>query len=81
MQNSLLARLLVTMLDQAQLSRPPGRTRLAALLGWDLSEIDRALSDLDRQGLVDAARVRLTFPGLTVASSARAAIASRTLAA
>jgi hypothetical protein len=81
MQNTLLVQVLVTMLDQAQLVRPPGRTRLAKLLGRDLCEIDSALSQLDREGLVDAARVRLTFPGLTVAASARAAIASRALAA
>lgn len=81
MQNSVLARVLVTMLDQAQLSRPPGRTRLASLLGFGLEEVDRALALLERQGLADAARVRLTFAGLTVAASARAALASRTLAA
>jgi hypothetical protein len=81
MQNSALAQVLVTMLDHAQHSRPPGRTRLARLLDWDLSDVDRALSVLEQQGLVDAARVRLTFPGLTIAASARAALASRTLAA
>lgn len=81
MQNALLARLLVTMLDQAQLSRPPGRVQLAKLLHEDVARIDRALARLQRRGFVDAARARLTFPGLVVAASARAALASRTLAA
>lgn len=81
MQNAFLARVLVTMLDHAQVSRPPGRTRLARLLGVDALEVERALERLGRQGLVDPSRVRLTFPGLVVAASARAALASRALAA
>jgi len=81
MQKSFLARVLVAMFEQAQASSPPGLLRLSRLLSEDPETIERALLQLEKQGFVDAARARLTFSGLTVAVSARAALASRTLAA
>jgi hypothetical protein len=81
MQKTFALRVLITMFEEAQAGRPPGGTRLAALLEADVVDVEAALARLDRDGLVDAARVRLTFSGLAVAVAARASSTSRTLAA
>jgi Mn-dependent DtxR family transcriptional regulator len=81
MQKAFALHVLQTMFEEAQASRPPGRTRLAALLGCPPSAIEAALQRLELQGLVDAERARLTFTGLAVAVASRSSRASRTLAA
>ncbi len=45
---------------------------IARRLGLRASEVGAALVVLERRGLVDAERVRLTLPGLAVAASLRA---------
>jgi Mn-dependent DtxR family transcriptional regulator len=50
---------------------------IAAELQLSCVEVDRVLVELDRAGLVDADRVRLTLAGLAFAVSARAPSARR----
>lgn len=47
--------------------------RVAKKTGLSRSEVEGALAALDRAGLADASRVRLTLPGLAYAASAGAA--------
>jgi DNA-binding IclR family transcriptional regulator len=44
--------------------------RVAKKTGLSRAEVETALAALDRAGLVDADRVRLTLPGLAFAASA-----------
>jgi DNA-binding FadR family transcriptional regulator len=71
------------MFQEAHASRPPSLLRLAMLLGVPRDDVQDALDVLEKQGLVDARRARLTFIGLAVAASTRAAAgkATSTLAA
>ncbi|HET7541158.1 MAG TPA: hypothetical protein VFK05_14875 [Polyangiaceae bacterium] len=48
------------------------RPRLERRLEASSAELNRALSELDRLGLLDAQRLRLTLPGLAVATALRA---------
>ncbi len=66
------ARLLVVLFDLAQADRPANVRRIAEVLEVRLGEVANTLSELDRLGLVRAARVRLTFPGLAIAASQKA---------
>lgn len=77
MQNSFSLGVLHLMYDEARKSLPPSRARIAKLLGASVGDVDEALEVLDRAGLVDARRARLTFPGLAVAAASRAAGQSR----
>ena len=55
------------------------RPRLERQLGVSTAELNQAITDLSRAGLLDAQRLRLTFPGLAlaVASGARTARTAR----
>ena len=55
----------------AQHTQPASIGRIAADLDLERQTVARALLALDRAGLVDCARVRLTLPGLVVAASSR----------
>lgn len=55
----------------ARTDRPASLARLARDLQSPADELARELAILDRAGLVDAARVRLTLSGLCVAASVR----------
>jgi DNA-binding transcriptional MocR family regulator len=68
MQNTFALRLLRALFVEARRSRPPGKGRLALLLRASIDDVEAALVQLERRGLVDARRARLTFAGLAVAS-------------
>ncbi len=51
------------------------RTALSRRLRLGEAELDRQLLVLDRRGFIDAARLRLTLPGLALAVSLRSAAA------
>lgn len=60
---------LVTLLDFAQTDRHATVLRLADALELPRAAIDQALAELDRAGLVDASRVRLSLFGLAMAAA------------
>jgi Mn-dependent DtxR family transcriptional regulator len=72
-----LASLLIALLDLAENDIPASAGALATRVG-DLrpTEVAEALLVLERRGLVDAGRARLTFAGLAVAASLRASHAA-----
>ncbi len=53
------------------------RRTLSRRLGLGQAELDRQLLVLDRRGFIDAARLRLTLPGLALAVSLRSAAAHK----
>ena len=55
----------------ASATQPASVGLLAKRTGLRLSVTAQALADLDRAGLVDATRLRLTLPGLAVAVALR----------
>jgi hypothetical protein len=59
------------MFDEARRSQPPSRERLCLLLGLSVESLESALVSLERVGLVDASRARLTMHGLTIAAATR----------
>jgi len=65
-------RLLVVLFDLAQADKPANVRRIAEVLDVRLGQVAVALGELDELGFVHAARVRLSFPGLAVAASAKA---------
>lgn len=67
-------RLLSTLLGLARGDVRASKARLAAELGVSDEDVARELVFLERRGLVDAKRVRLTFLGL---ASAAAAVSER----
>jgi hypothetical protein len=71
MQNELNLRVLRLMFGEAQRSLPPSRDKMASLLGVSRDAIDRALFGLERAGLADAERARLTMMGLGFAAATR----------
>jgi Mn-dependent DtxR family transcriptional regulator len=79
MQNPLSLSLFHLMFDEARRSQPPSRDRLGLLLGVSLESIDAALVSLERRGLVDARRARLTMSGLAIAAATRSSGALRSL--
>jgi len=76
MQNTFALAVLHAMYTHARASRPPALARLCTLLGASRIDVVRALASLDRQGLADARRARLTLHGLAVAAATHAAAAS-----
>ncbi len=72
---------LVTLLDFAQNDRHATVLRLADALELPRATIDHALLQLDRAGLVDAARVRLSLFGLAMAAAMPARRARRSASA
>lgn len=79
--NHLNNRLLVALLDFAQADHPASVNALAVTLGITRRAAANALSDLDRQGLVRAETMRLTFLGLAHAARHRGTRQVRTVAA
>ena len=63
-----LASLVIALLDLARLGLPADLDRLAGRLGIDVERTRAGLMQLDRHGLADARRVRLTLSGLAVAA-------------
>ena len=59
---------LFALLDMAQGDCHATVIRLMQLTELDRATVLSALDDLDRAGLVDASRVRLTLPGLAIAA-------------
>ena len=55
----------------AQRTEPASIGQIACDLGLSRAVVARILLTLDRAGLVDCARVRLTLPGLALAVSTR----------
>lgn len=60
---------LLALFDLTRLGRAADADRLAGRLGLDREGIVEALAALDRAGLVDAGRVRMTMAGLALAAS------------
>lgn len=58
----------------AREDRPADLSLLAAELGQTCASLDRVLGELDRAGLADAERVRLTMAGLAFAASSRSVL-------
>ncbi|MFO0713018.1 MAG: hypothetical protein U0353_24400 [Sandaracinus sp.] len=63
-----LASLVVALFDLARLGLPADVERLAGRLGIEPSRVTGALAELERRGLADARRVRLSLAGLALAS-------------
>ena len=63
-----LASLLLALFDLVRLGLPVDADCVAGRLGIEPARVERALGELDRRGLVDAPRVRLTLSGLALAS-------------
>ena len=74
MQKPFALRLFRLMFEEAHRARPPSRDRLGALLLAPPSAVDAALESLERAGLVNAERARLTMTGLAVAAATRRAV-------
>ncbi|HEY0465493.1 MAG TPA: hypothetical protein VGC79_14860 [Polyangiaceae bacterium] len=84
MQITALARRLLTLVfslssSGAALTRP----RLERALGVSSAGLNEAIAELSRLGLLDAQRLRLTFPGLAlaVAGGAQSALKARAVSA
>jgi DNA-binding MarR family transcriptional regulator len=63
-----LASLVLAVFDLVRLGLPADPDRLAGRLGIEISRVERALAELERRGLADAGRARLTLAGLALAS-------------
>lgn len=63
-----LASLVLALFDLARLGLPTDVACLAGRLGIEEARVTRALAELDRRGLCDARRARLTLAGLALAS-------------
>lgn len=61
----------------AREDRPADLGALAAELGQTCVAMDRVLGELEKAGLADAERVRLTMSGLALAASSRSVLRSR----
>ncbi len=78
MRPELLFSVLFSLFDLAREDRPAHVGNVASRIGESRSEVARALRHLERRGLCDAGRCRLTLHGLAVASGLRAAGLERT---
>ncbi len=58
--------LLTAMHDLARANLPAGLGVLSGRLGWGVGRTVRVLAHLERRGLADRARVRLTLAGLAI---------------
>jgi Mn-dependent DtxR family transcriptional regulator len=61
---------LVALFELGENDRPADLALVAAALGTTCARADALLARLERRGLVDAERVRLTLPGLALAVAA-----------
>jgi hypothetical protein len=68
-QPRLRARLLTDLFESGQVNEKPDLFELARSAGASLRAVLLALRSLDRAGLVDASRLRLTLPGLALAAA------------
>jgi Mn-dependent DtxR family transcriptional regulator len=69
---ALFTDLLIALLDLAQNDQAAQAGALAARVDARPLDVAEALVSLERRGLVDAGRARLTFGGLAVAAALRA---------
>ncbi len=69
MSRELLQNVLVTLFRQAQIDQSASCVSVGLALGVPLTDVLRALVELEKAGLIDAERVRLTMRGLAVATS------------
>ena len=67
MTNDLMLATVRCLFDMAREDRPAELGRLASRLALSCRQTDAILHELERAGLADAERVRLTMPGLAVA--------------
>ena len=81
--NALARRLLQLVFSLSSSSTALTRPRLERRLGVTAADLNQAIAELGRHGLLDPQRLRLTFPGLAlaVASGARTQTKPRTVAA
>jgi len=63
-----LASLVLAVFDLVRLGLAADAERLAGRLGIETVRVERALAELERRGLADASRARLTLAGLALAS-------------
>ncbi len=63
-----LASLVLAVFDLVRLGLPADAERLAGRLGIETVRVERALVELERRGLADAGRARLSLAGLALAS-------------
>src|SRR4051812_3997612 len=75
--NALARRLLNLVFALSSSSTALTRPRLERRLGVSNADLNQAISELGRLGLLDAQRLRLTFPGLAVAAASRARSAAK----
>lgn len=75
MDNDLRILALFALFDLAREDRPAHIGNVAARLGVERRDLARALKQLERKGLCDAARCRLTMSGLLAATTLRNASA------
>ncbi|MCZ7684247.1 MAG: hypothetical protein M5U28_37915 [Sandaracinaceae bacterium] len=61
--------LLTAFYDLGRLNRPADLGVLAGRLGWGVGRAVRVLAHLERRGLADRARCRLTLAGLAVSTA------------
>lgn len=73
MDQNLLAAVLLALFDLARDGQPAHMGNVADRIGVPRKDAVRALKDLERRGLCEAARTRLTLKGLVVAASLRKA--------
>jgi Mn-dependent DtxR family transcriptional regulator len=73
MDQNLLAAALLALFDLARDGQPAHMGNVADRIGASRKDAVMALKELERRGLCDAARTRLTMKGLVVVASARKA--------
>lgn len=71
MRPDLVFSVLFSLFDLAREDRPAHVGNVASRIGEPRTDVARALRHLERRGLCDASRCRLTMQGLLVASSLR----------
>ena len=74
-------RLLAAMHDLGRLNLPIDLGVLAGRLAWGVGRVVRVLAHLERKGLADRARCRLTLAGLTFAIAFEASREARLISA
>lgn len=73
MDQNILAATLLALFDLAREGQPAHMGNLADRIGVPRKDAVRALVELEKRGLCDAARARLSMKGLVVVSSLRKA--------
>lgn len=63
-----LSSLVIALFDLARLGRTNDAELVAGRLGIEVHRVERGLAELERRGLADASRCRLTMAGLALAA-------------